>query len=55
MNTALRKYGWKHGRPYLYQVETVTNRAQKVANSANENEYRDWSSAPMARCPLRWM
>ena len=46
MNTNLKKYTWKHGRPYLYQVDTRTNRASKVATSARENEYRDWIVGP---------
>ena len=39
-------YSWKHGRPYLYQVDLRTNRAGKVADSAGENEYRDWLVGP---------
>ena len=46
MNTNLAKYSWKHGRPYLYRVDTRTNRATKVSNSARENEYRDWVVGP---------
>ncbi len=43
LGSNMREYTWKHGRPYLYQVETHSNRVSKVANSASENEYRDWA------------
>ena len=42
MGSNLKEYGWKHGRPYLYQVDTRTNRSSKIANAAAENEDRDW-------------
>lgn len=35
-------YVFDHGRPYLYRVDTATNKAKKIANSANEDMSRDW-------------
>jgi len=35
-------YKWDHGRPFLYQVNTRSGRASKIANAAREDEARDW-------------
>ena len=36
------EYIWNHGRPFLYGVETRTNRAKRIAMSAREGMGRDW-------------
>ena len=35
-------YVFDHGRPYLYAVDTLENKARRVDNSAREGMYRDW-------------
>ena len=36
------EYVWNHGRPFLYGVETRTNRATRVAAPARDGVSRDW-------------
>lgn len=38
----LTEYGWDHGRPFLYAVDTLTNSASRKANAAREGVDRDW-------------
>ncbi len=35
-------YKWEHGRPFLYQVDTRSNRARRIAGAARVDEERDW-------------
>ena len=41
-NSRLGGYVFDHGRPALYEVDLMTNKSSKVANSANEGSWNDW-------------
>ena len=41
-NSRLGGYVFNHGRPALYEVDLLTNKSSKVANSANEGSWNDW-------------
>ena len=41
-NSRLGGYVFDHGRPSLYEVDLLTNRSTKVAQSAGEGKWNDW-------------